>query len=162
MSARRNILQRTVPQNQPNVRSAQQVVPDGPVDVKKMHPMMVISLHEERLNELTSRVEKLSSGMSSTTTTNKSANEDSALITECIKQIKFLTQENQMNRNLVRELTLELLRLKTSLQNEGKIEMHISEETQEEIKENSIVSETSNGADTVSFNGNGSYDPNSL
>lgn len=192
MSARRNIAQRTAPPNQQqnNVRSAmngprftadgQQQQQDGPVDIKKMHPMAVLSLHEDRLNEIDSKMSQFQSQLSSNQSSKRSTGDESAMIAECIKQIKFLTQENQTNRNLARELTLELLRLKTSLQEDGRIEMHISEETQdkydafkEKANSNSGSSTQSqsvreelmsgdNGASTVSFSGNGGYDPNAL
>jgi len=184
MSARRNIAQRTAPPPQNNVRSAmngprftdgQQQQYEQPTDVKKMHPIAVLSMHEERINDLEDRVSKLQSGgVSSSAPAKKSSNDESAMIAECVKQIKFLTQENQTNRNLARELTLELLRLKTSLQEDGRIEMHISEETQgkyEAFKEKananntqsqSVREELMTGADTVSFSGNGGYDPNAL
>lgn len=186
MSARRNISQRTAPPNQQQnpVRSAmngQRIVADGqqqqqegPIDIKKMHPMAVLTLHEERLNEIDGKISQLQSQASSGQPQSKRSNgEESAMIAECIKQIKFLTQENQTNRNLARELTLELLRLKTSLQEDGKIEMHISEESQEKFdafkekantQSQSVREELMSGSsgDTVSFSGNGGYDPNAL
>jgi hypothetical protein len=174
MSARRNIAQRQMPPPQ-QARPVQKFVADeqtdGPLDIKKMHPMAVLSMHEERLNDIDAKISGLQ-GQSKKT----SGGEESAMIAECIKQIKFLTQENQTNRNLTRELTLELLRLKTSLQEDGKIPTHISEQTQEKyeafketanknqsqqqqqnVREELIVGE----GNTVSFTGNG-YDPNSL
>ena len=192
MSARRNISQRTAPPQSVNTR--QQAPPpspagrsdDGVVDIKKMHPMAVLSLHEDRLNEIDEQLSQIQSKTSQTQQTAKrsAAGDESAMIAECIKQIKFLTQENQTNRNLARELTLELLRLKTSLQEDGRIEMHISEEAQdkyEAFKETananavaaaapsktsasvSVREELMSGSgDTVSFSGNGGYDPNSL
>ncbi len=191
MSARRNIAQRTAPpQQQNNVRSAmngprftsegqqQYQSQDGPVDIKKMHPMAVLSLHEERLNELEERIDRVGSSASSTQNKKSTSGEESAMIAECVKQIKFLTQENQTNRNLARELTLELLRLKTSLQEDGRIQMHVSEESQDKFaafkeKANANANSVSqnvreelltgnNGASTVSFSGNGGYDPNAL
>jgi hypothetical protein len=186
MSARRNISQRTAPpQQQNNVRSAMngprfsdgQQQQEQATDIKKMHPMAVLSMHEERINDLEDRVGKLQSGASSqpTSTKRSTTSDESAMIAECVKQIKFLTQENQTNRNLARELTLELLRLKTSLQEDGRIEMHISEETQakfETFKESANRTQSQsvreellssdNGASTVSFSGNGGYDPNAL
>jgi hypothetical protein len=184
MSARRNISQRTAPPPQNYVRSAMngprfsdgQQQQEQTTDIKKIHPITLLSMHEERINDLEDRVGKLQSGgVSSSVPTKKSSNDESAMIAECVKQIKFLTQENQTNRNLARELTLELLRLKTSLQEDGRIEMHISEETQAKFdtfkeKANSTQSQSvreellssDNGASTVSFSGNGGYDPNAL
>jgi len=180
MSARRNIAQRTAPPNQQqnNARNGgARFVPDGdgPADIKKMHPMAVLSLHEDRLNEIDAKISQVQSQLSSSNQTSKrSTGDESAMIAECIKQIKFLTQENQTNRNLARELTLELLRLKTSLQEDGQIEMRISEETQEKYdafkekananntQSQSVREELMSGADTVSFSGNGGYDPNAL
>ena len=180
MSARKSIAQRQMPpqQQQQNVRSAmngprftadgQQSQQDGPIDIKKMHPMAVLSLHEDRLNDIESKMTQLQS-QNSQPQTKRATGDESAMIAECIKQIKFLTQENQTNRNLARELTLELLRLKTSLQEDGKIEMHVSEESQEKydaFKENAnantptasqnVRDELDNGSSTVSFSGNGS------
>ena len=184
MSARRNISQRTAPP--PSVNARQQAPAgrsdDGVVDIKKMHPMAVLSLHEDRLNEIDEQLSQIQSKTSQTQQPAKrSAGDESAMIAECIKQIKFLTQENQTNRNLARELTLELLRLKTSLQEDGRIEMHVSEESQdkyEAFKETANVNAPSKtnasasvsvreelmsgSGDTVSFSGNGGYDPNSL
>jgi hypothetical protein len=186
MSARRNISQRTTPPNQQQnpVRSAmngprfvadgQQQQQEGPIDIKKMHPMAVLTLHEDRLNEIDGKISQLQSQASFQTQAKRSTGDESAVIAECIKQIKFLTQENQTNRNLARELTLELLRLKTSLQEDGKIEMHISEESQDKFdafKEKANTQSQSvreellsgdNGSSTVSFSGNGGYDPNAL
>ena len=187
MSARRNISQRTAPP--PSVNARQQAPAgrsdDGVVDIKKMHPMAVLSLHEDRLNEIDEQLSQIQSKTSQTQQPAKrSTGDESAMIAECIKQIKFLTQENQTNRNLARELTLELLRLKTSLQEDGRIEMHVSEESQDKFdsfKETananavaaaapsktsasvSVREELMSGSgDTVSFSGNGGYDPNSL
>lgn len=192
MSARRNISQRTAPPNQQqqnNVRSAmngarfmadgqQQQQQDAPIDIKKMHPMAVLSLHEDRLNEIDTKISQFQTQLTSNQSSKRSTGDESAMIAECIKQIKFLTQENQTNRNLARELTLELLRLKTSLQEDGRIEMHISEETQDKydaFKEKANANSSNNntqsqsvreelmpGADTMSFSGNGGYDPNAL
>jgi len=187
MSARRNISQRTAPPNQQqnNVRTAmngprftadgqQQQQQDGPVDIKKMHPMAVLSLHEDRLNDIDSKMSQLQSQLSSNQSSKRSTGDEPAMIAECIKQIKFLTQENQTNRNLARELTLELLRLKTSLQEDGRIEMHVSEETQDKYdafkekananstQSQSVREELMPGSDTVSFSGKGGYDPNAL
>ena len=184
MSARRNISQRTAPpQQQNNVRAAAApagqrfVADDVPVDIKKMHPMAVLSMHEDRLNEMDEKIRQIQSSSASVSSQpRKSTGDESAMIAECIKQIKFLTQENQTNRNLARELTLELLRLKTSLQEEGAINMHISEETQDKYdafkeKANNTTQSQSvrdellsedNGSSTVSFSGNGGYDPNTL
>ena len=178
MSARRNIAQRTTPPNQQtnNVRSAmagsrstsdgQQQ--DGQIDIKKMHPMNVLSLHEDRLNEIETNMSQIQNQLTQNQT-KRTGGDDSALIAECIKQIKFLTQENQTNRNLARELTLELLRLKTSLQEDGKIEMRISEESQEKYEtfkekasQNVRDELTAGGENTVAFSGNGAYDPNAL
>ncbi len=186
MSARKNIAQRTAPPNQQqqnNVRSAisgprftadaQQQ--EGPIDIKKMHPIAVLTLHEDRLNDIDSKMSQVQAQLSQNQT-KRATGDESAMIAECIKQIKFLTQENQTNRNLARELTLELLRLKTSLQEDGKIEMHVSEESQEKYdafkeKANSnqqqtvsqnIRDELDDGSSTVSFSGNGGYDPNAL
>jgi hypothetical protein len=193
MSARRNIAQRTTPPNQQqqqqnNVRSAMngprfvadgQQQQEGAVDIKKMHPMAVLSLHEERLNEIDGKMAQFQTQLSQNQT-KRSTGDESTMIAECIKQIKFLTQENQTNRNLARELTLELLRLKTSLQEDGKIETHVSEESQNKYeafkeKANNINASQSasqnvrdelmssdNGASTLSFSGNGAYDPNAL
>lgn len=188
MSARRNIAQRTTPPNQQqqqnNVRSAMngprfvadgQQQPEGVVDIKKMHPMAVLSLHEERLNEIDGKMAQFQTQLSQNQT-KRSTGDESTMIAECIKQIKFLTQENQTNRNLARELTLELLRLKTSLQEDGKIETHISEQSQEKYEifkekaNNANASQnvrdelmsSDNGASTLSFSGNGAYDPNAL
>jgi hypothetical protein len=140
-----------------------------------MHPMAVLTLHEDRLNEIDGKISQLQTQSSSQPQTKRATGDESAMIAECIKQIKFLTQENQTNRNLARELTLELLRLKTSLQEDGKIEMHVSEESQEKFdafKEKANTNNTqsqsvreelmSGSGDTVSFSGNGGYDPNAL
>ena len=185
MSARKSIAQRQMPphnQQQNPVRSATngpRIVADGqqegPIDIKKMHPMAVLSLHEDRLNDIDDKMEQLQSQSQTQPTKRSAGGDESAMIAECIKQIKFLTQENQTNRNLARELTLELLRLKTSLQEDGKIEMHVSEESQEKydaFKEKAnantptasqnVRDELDNGSSTVSFSGNGAYDPNSL
>lgn len=193
MSARKNIAQRTAPPNQQqnNVRSAmsgprftadgqqQPQQQDGPIDIKKMHPMAVLTLHEDRLNDIDSKMSQFQTQLSQNQT-KRATGDESAMIAECIKQIKFLTQENQTNRNLARELTLELLRLKTSLQEDGKIEMHVSEESQEKydafkekananssnktqsqsVREELMSGDT--GSSTVSFSGNGGYDPNAL
>lgn len=187
MSARKSIAQRQMPppnQQQNPVRSAmngprfvadgQQSQQEGPIDIKKMHPMAVLSLHEDRLNDVDDKIAQLQ-GQQTQSQPKKASNDESAMIAECIKQIKFLTQENQTNRNLARELTLELLRLKTSLQEDGKIEMRISEDAQEKydaFKETAnaktptasqnVRDELDNGSSTVSFSGNGAYDPNSL
>ncbi len=181
MSARRNIAQRQMPPPQQS-RPAQKFVADeqteGPLDIKKMHPMAVLSMHEDRLNDIDAKISSLQGQTSQSKKT--SGGEESAMIAECIKQIKFLTQENQTNRNLSRELTLELLRLKTSLQEDGKIPAHISEQTQEKYEafketanknqqqvsqqhvSQNVREELMGGeGDTVSFSGNG-YDPNSL
>lgn len=184
MSARKNIAQRTAPPNQQqnNARSAiskPQFTADGqqegPIDIKKMHPMAVLTLHEDRLNDIDGKISQIQSQASSQPQTKRATGDESAMIAECIKQIKFLTQENQTNRNLTRELTLELLRLKTSLQEDGKIEMHVSEESQEKydaFKEKANANSSTsvreelmsgdNGASTVAFSGNGGYDPNAL
>lgn len=175
MSARRNISQRTAPPNQqsnvsrPASMNSHQI--DVPDDIKKMHPMAVLSMHEERLNEIDNKLAQIQSSQGQQSS-KRSTGDESSMIAECIKQIKFLTQENQTNRNLARELTLELLRLKTSLQEEGQIEMHVSEESQakyEVFKEKanstqsqSVREELMTGSDTVSFTGNGGYDPNAL
>ena len=133
MSARRNIAQRQTPPQQ-QARPVQKFVADeqtdGPLDIKKMHPMAVLSMHEERLNDIDAKI----SGLQGQSKKTGGGGEESAMIAECIKQIKFLTQENQTNRNLTRELTLELLRLKSSLQEDGKIPTHISEQTQEKYE----------------------------
>lgn len=175
MSARRNIAQRTTPPNQQttNVRSAMagpRFTADGQQqeDVKKMHPMNLLSLHEDRLNEIDTKMSQIQNQLTQNQT-KRTGGDDSALIAECIKQIKFLTQENQTNRNLARELTLEILRLKTSLQEDGKIEMRISEESQEKYEtfkekasQNVRDELTDGGENTVVFSGNGAYDPNAL
>jgi hypothetical protein len=178
MSARRNISQRTAPPQQNNVKAAagQRIVADSnqdaAADIKKMHPMAVLSMHEDRLNEIDEKVRQLQSSSASVSSQPRksSSNDESAMIAECIKQIKFLTQENQTNRNLARELTLELLRLKTSLQEDA----HISEETHEKyeafkekaqsqsVRDELLAEEEDNGSSTVSFSGNGAYDPNAL
>jgi hypothetical protein len=185
MSARKSISQRQMPppnQQQNPVRSAMngpRIVADGqqegPIDIKKMHPMAVLSLHEDRLNDIDDKMAQLQSQSQTQQPKRSAGGDESAMIAECIKQIKFLTQENQTNRNLTRELTLELLRLKTSLQEDGKIEMRISEDAQEKydaFKEKAntntptvsqnVRDELDNGSSTVSFSGNGGYDPNSL
>ena len=175
MSARRNIAQRTTPPNQQtnNVRSAMagpRFTAEGQQqeDVKKMHPMNLLSLHEDRLNEIDTKMSQIQNQLTQNQT-KRTGGDDSALIAECIKQIKFLTQENQTNRNLARELTLELLRLKTSLQEDGKIEMRISEESQEKYatfkekaSQNVRDELTDGGENIVVFSGNGAYDPNAL
>lgn len=188
MSARRSIAQRQMPPPQQSRQQPQQQQQqfsnnqqnDGQMDIKKMHPMAVLSMHEDRLNEMDDRISQLQSASSSTKRSTSSGDE-SSMIAECIKQIKFLTQENQTNRNLARELTLEVLRLKTSLQEEGKIKMHVSEETQDKFEmfketanvkqqqkqtqsqnvREELLADNDNGAGTMSFSGNG-YDPNSL
>lgn len=185
MSARRSISQRQMPPQQQSRQQPQQQQfsnnqqNDGPMDIKKMHPMAVLSMHEDRLNEIDERISQLQSSASAKRST--SSGDESSMVAECIKQIKFLTQENQTNRNLARELTLEILRLKTSLQEEGKIKMHVSEETQDKFEmfketanvkqqqkqtqsqnvREELLDEDDNGASTLSFSGNG-YDPNSL
>ena len=181
MSARRSIAQRQMPpqQQQPRQQAQQQQQQqnDGPIDIKKMHPMAVLSIHEDRLNEIDERISQLHSASAQQSTKRSTGNGDeSSMIAECIKQIKFLTQENQTNRNLARELTLEILRLKTSLQEDGKIKTHVSEESQEKFevfKETANKKQTQsqnvreellaedNGEVTMSFSGSG-YDPNSL
>lgn len=183
MSARRNLAQRTAPpanQGRPQMNGRQQQPPaqsfvseDGPIDIKKMHPMAVLALHEDRLNEMDAKISQLQS-QPQTKQQRSTSGDESAMIAECIKQIKYLTQENQTNRNLARELTLELLRLKTSLQEDGQIDMHVSEESQEKyeaFKEKANASQSASqnvrdelmhSSDTISFNGNGGYDPNAL
>ena len=184
MSARRNISQRTAPPPSANARqqnahpAAAGRLDDGQIDIKKMHPMAMLSIHEERLNEIEEKLSQIQSKTSQSQqqpSKRSTSGDESAMIAECVKQIKFLTQENQTNRNLARELTLELLRLKTSLQEDGKIEMHITEEAQDKydaFKEKAntntptvsqnVRDELDNGSSTVSFSGNGGYDPNSL
>jgi hypothetical protein len=194
MSARRSIAQRTGQLPNPNVK--QPVMNNQPRDgqsetdgIQKMHPMAVLTMHEDRIVQLEEQVKQLQSNSSSTSSspvsTTQKRGDESSMLAECIKQIKYLTQENQTNRNLARELTLELLRLKSSLQEDGQIKMHISEEQQEQYEmfknkantteppnksieekqsqnvRDELMSTTSNTTSTMSFNGN-TYDPNTL
>lgn len=194
MSARRSIAQRTGQLPNPNVK--QPVMNNQPRDgqsetdgIQKMHPMAVLTMHEDRIVQLEEQVKQLQSNSSSTSSTPVSTTQkrgdESSMLAECIKQIKYLTQENQTNRNLARELTLELLRLKSSLQEDGHIQMHINEEQQEQYEmfknkanttetqnksieekqsqnvRDELMSTTSNTTSTMSFNGN-TYDPNTL
>jgi hypothetical protein len=186
MSARRSIAQRQMPPPQQS-RQQQQFnnqQNDSSTDIKKMHPMAVLTMHEDRLNDIEDRLSQLQSTVSSSQTNKRStgSGDETSMLAECIKQIKFLIQENQTNRNLARELTLEVLRLKTSLQEDGKIKIHVSEETQDKFEmfketanakqqqqkhtqsqnvRDELLATDDNGASTMSFSGNG-YDPNSL
>lgn len=127
MAARRNnIEQRTrQPQQQLPVNNQKQ----------NMNPLMVLSMHEERIKNIETRIESIQSTDVQNNKSDSLSVGDSQMLKECIKQIKFLTQENQVNRNLTRELTLELLRLKTSLQEENKIKYVISEREKTEFED---------------------------
>lgn len=168
MAARRTIAQRT---GQPMPTNNRQ--PPAPVAAAaagkepKMHPLAMLSLHEDRLNELENTVSLLQN----TQPKQSKGGDDSAMLAECVKQIKYLTQENLTNRNLARELTLELFRLKSSLQEDGTLSSHVTEEEQQQFdafkekttkQSQNVRDELLDGGITLSFNGSGTYDPNSL
>jgi hypothetical protein len=172
MSARRNISQRTAPpqmmQNNGRGVNQRESVQEATLDIKKMHPLAVLTLHEDRLNEIDEKITQLlNTPAASSQPSKKSLGDESSMLAECIKQIKFLTQENLTNRNLARELTLELLSFKRSLQENT----HISEESLDkfaEFKEKANATQSQSvrdelmSGDTIAFNGNGGYDPNVL